>query len=138
MTEARDVMDAVTAAVMAGDTDRLRGLYAPDAVATTPEGELHGREEIASWMAVFSTAFPDTRFEIIAERDVGDTAMDEAYLIGTHTGPLPGPGGEVPPTGRAVRLRECDVATVRDGLIREHHFYYDRAQLMEQLGLVPA
>lgn len=138
MSEARDVMDAITAAVTAGDADRLRDLYAPDAVAITPEGELHGRDEIVDWMTSFSTAFPDTRFEILAEREIGDTAMDEAILTGTHTGPLSGPDGEVPPTGRTVRLRECDVATVRDGKVREHHFYYDRAQLMEQLGLVSA
>lgn len=138
MTEARDLMNAITAAVTAGDADRLRELYAPDAVAITPEGELHGRDEIAAWMAAFATAFPDSRFEMIAERDVGDTAVDEAYMTGTHTGPLAGPDGDVPPTGRTIRLRECDVATVRDGAVREHHFYYDRAQLMEQLGLVPA
>lgn len=135
MAEARDVMDAITAAVVAGDRDRLKGLYAPNAVAVTPEGEIKGREEIADWMHAFRVAFPDMRFELLAQFEVGDTAIDEGYLMGTHTGPLVGPEGEIPPTGREVRLRECDLAVVTGGLAREHRFYYDQQQLTEQLGL---
>lgn len=36
MGEAREVMDRVTDAVMRGDQEALKGLYAPDAVAETP------------------------------------------------------------------------------------------------------
>ncbi len=37
MGEAREVMDRVTDAVMKGDSEALKALYAPDAVAETPD-----------------------------------------------------------------------------------------------------
>lgn len=139
MGQARELMDKVTAAVVGGDTEGLGRLYAPDAVAITPDaGELHGRDEIVDYMRTFMTAFPDTHFDMTATNEAGDTAIDEGYLVGTHTGPLATPDGEVPPTGRSIRLRECDVVVVDEGLIREHRFYYDQADFMQQLGLVPA
>lgn len=134
MSQARDVMDRITAAVVAGGSD-LPDLYAPDAKALTPEGEIEGRDGIVEWMREFTRAFPDVHFELTGQWDAGDAAIDEGYLIGTHTGPLAGPEGEIPPTGRQVRLRECDIVKVSDGKAREHHFYYDRQELLEQLGV---
>jgi ketosteroid isomerase-like protein len=34
-----------------------------------------------------------------------------------------------------VRQRECDVATVRDGLVTSHRFYFDQLDFLGQLGL---
>ena len=134
MSQARDVMDQITAAVVAGGSG-LRDLYSPDAVALTPEGEVKGRDGIVEWMQEFTRAFPDVRFELTGQWDAGDAAIDEGFLIGTHTGPLAGPDGDIAPTGRQVRLRECDIVKVADGKAREHHFYYDRQELLEQLGV---
>jgi hypothetical protein len=36
---------------------------------------------------------------------------------GTHTGPLHGPGGEVPPTGKSLALPFCSTLRVTDGKI---------------------
>jgi len=139
MGEARMVLDKITAAVETSDTEKLMALYAPDAVAVTPDaGEVKGREEIVEWMRQFMVAFPDISFDVIAEHEDGDTAVDECYLVATHTGPLSGPEGEIAPTGKRIHLRECDIAVVSDGLVREHRFYYDQGELMEQLGLTPA
>src|SRR4028118_677828 len=35
-----------------------------------------------------------------------DGALDEGRLVGTHTGTLSSPEGDVPPTGKHLRLRE--------------------------------
>jgi hypothetical protein len=65
-------------------------------------------------------------------------AIDEGYIIGSNTGPLPGPsGGSIPATGRQVRVRSCDVVTVKGGLITQHRFYYDQMEFLDQLGLLP-
>ncbi len=84
----------------------------------------------------FSQGFPDASWEPLSTLEVSNTAIDEGYFIGTHTGPLETPTGEtIPPTGKQVRLRECDIATVENGLIASHRFYFDQMEFLEQLGL---
>ncbi|HEV3486695.1 MAG TPA: ester cyclase [Vicinamibacterales bacterium] len=137
MSEAREVMDRVTAAVMSGDSDALKALYAPDAVAETPDqGTIRGRDQIAAYMGEFATAFPDASWEELYKHETSDTAIDEGYFVGTNTGPMTGPNGEtIPATGRRVRARECDVATVENGVITSHRFYFDMQDWLTQIGL---
>ena len=56
--------------------------------------------------------------------------------MGTNSGTLSSPEGDLPPTGRRLRLRECDVITVQGGRAVSHRFYYDRLDFASQLGLV--
>jgi ketosteroid isomerase-like protein len=48
------------------------------------------------------------------------------------------PGGEVPPTGRSLETRFCEVLDIRDGKITDARSYFDLAGIMIQLGLMPA
>ena len=137
MGRAREIMELITQAVMAGDRAGLERLYAPDAVADTPDaGRLEGREAIVEWLGSFKPAFPDMSWEAITQHEIGDTAIDEGYVVGTHTGVLRAPDGDVPPTGRSLRMRECDLVTVSDGVAVSHRFYYDQLDFMTQLGLM--
>ena len=137
MGHAREVMDRISSAIAADDTEALGRLYAPDAVADTPDaGRLEGRDAIVGWMRACSTAFSDISFEVLEQLEAGDTAIDEGHLVATHTGPMPGPEGEIPPTGRRIRIRECDAITARDGVVVSHRFYYDQLEFMSQLGLL--
>jgi ketosteroid isomerase-like protein len=137
--EARQVMDAVTEAVLRKDLEAAANLYAPDAVMVTPDqGEVRGREQIKVYLKELIDAFPDNSYELTYAHESGDTAIDEGYFVGTHTAPLPLPSGEsIPPTGKQVRVRTCDVATVQNGVITSHRFYLDQMEFLGQLGLVP-
>ena len=139
MGEAREVMDRVTDAILKGDLEALKGLYAQDAVVETPDrGTLTGREEIAAYLGEYGTAFPDAAWEERNKYEAGDTAIDEGYFVGTNTGSLTGANGEtIPATGRRVRARECDVATVENGVVTSHRFYFDVQDWATQLGLAP-
>jgi ketosteroid isomerase-like protein len=139
MGEARDVMDRVTDAAFSGDVDALRDCYADEATAVTPDaGELQGREAIISWIAQFTDALPDARWESVYKHEAGDTAIDEGYVVGTNTGPLQLPTGEtLPATGKQVRVRGTDAARVQNGRITSHRFYYDQMEFLSQLGLTP-
>jgi predicted ester cyclase len=55
---------------------------------------------------------------------------------GTHNGPLVSAAGEVPPTGRSVEFRLCEVYEFRDGKIVSGHTHFDSLGLMAQLGVV--
>ena len=139
MGEAREVMDRVTAAIFGGDVESSGNLYAADAVAVTPDqGEFSGRDRIVAYHRQLHDAFPDSQYEQVAAHESGNVAIDEGYVVGTHSGSLPTPSGDVAGTGRRIRVRTCDVATVEGGVITNHRFYFDQLELLEQLGLIPA
>ncbi len=139
MGEARDVLDRITEAVTSGDEDTLRSLYAENASIETPDqGTLSGRDAIVGWLGAFQKAFPDVSWEPLHEHEAGNTAIDEGYVVGTHTGPLDAPTGEsIPPTGERVRVRSVDLATVENGAVTSHRFYFDQMEFLGQLGLAP-
>lgn len=135
MGRARELLDRCTAGVLAGNLAALRQVYAQDAVAESPDGRLVGSDAIAEWLIGFGRAFPDLSIELTATLESGDRAIDEGYVVGTNTGPLTTPDGEMPATGKAIRVRECDVLTERDGVAISHHFYWDQLDFLAQLGL---
>lgn len=137
MGEARELMDRITKAAMGQDFETLATLYTADAVITDPAvGEVTGG--IVAYFRTFTDAFPDIAYHSEAAHESGNVAIDEGHITGTHTGPLALPTGEVlPPTGRSIRVRSCDVVTVENGLATRHNFYYDEMEFLTQLGLVP-
>jgi ketosteroid isomerase-like protein len=139
MGEARKVMDQITDAALKGDSEALKALYAQDAVAETPDqGTITGGDQIAAYMIDFSAAFPDMSWEELYKHETGDTAIDEGYLVGTNTVSMTGPNGEtIPATGKRVRIRECDIATVENGVVTSHRFYFNVEDTLTQLGLTP-
>ncbi|HEV3401925.1 MAG TPA: nuclear transport factor 2 family protein [Acidimicrobiales bacterium] len=137
MGQARELMDRMTDCMRKHDFEGLASLYASDAVITTPdEGQIKGREGILGYLRRLSVALPDFEWEELASHESGDTAVDEGWVVGTNTGPIETPTETVPATGRRVRVRGCDVATVRDGQISSHNFYFDQLELFGQLGLL--
>jgi predicted ester cyclase len=140
MSEAREVMDRMTDALTTTrDLKSVVACYAGNAVLVTPDqGEITGRDGIAEYFRQFLDAIPDVRWESVYKHDAGEVAVDEGFATGTNTGPLSMPSGEpLPATGKQIRLRGCDIATVEGGLIARHHFYFDQMELLGQLGLLP-
>jgi predicted ester cyclase len=138
MGEPREVLDLMTAATFAEDWDALTRIYAAEAVAVTPDqGEIVGRPAIIEYLSELLEAFPDAEFDLLAAHESGNVAIDEGYLVGTHSGPLLLPGGAAAPTGRPVQLRCCHVATVERLEITSHRFYFDQMELLDQLDLLP-
>jgi steroid delta-isomerase-like uncharacterized protein len=136
MGQAQDVSQRYTEAANSHDTEAIGALFSERGVVNDPSGELKGREAIVQhWREMFE-AFPDleARDELTAE--AGDAAINEWVFVGTNSGPMKTPEGTIPPTGKRVTLRGCDVVTVRDGCIESHRIYYDQVAMMSQLGLV--
>jgi ketosteroid isomerase-like protein len=133
-------MDRATEAVVSGNLDALRELYSPDVVASTPDaGTVHGIEAFIEWNRGFVDAFSERAYLPDRGFETEDCAIDQGYFSGTHTKPLQlAEGQSVPPTGKQIRLRAMDVATVADGKIVRHDFYYDTLDMLTQLGLMEA
>ncbi|MFF5127492.1 ester cyclase [Streptomyces syringium] len=140
MGQARETMDRLTEAVTtAVDLEVVADCYAEDAVAVTPDqGEIRGRENITAYWRQMTEAVPGATFDSLTKYEAGDTAIDEGFFRGRNTGPLVLPSGErLPATGREIRVRGCDCATVKDGRIVSYRLYFDQMDFLGQLGLLP-
>lgn len=138
MGQARELMDRLTdTAIERHDIDSAMELYAENAVMATPDqGEIRGRDQISQYWHGLMDGFPNGHYETIGKLETDGKAVDEGFFIGKNTKPFKGPEGEtIEATGKEVRLRSCDVATVEGGKITEHHLYFDEMEFMRQMGL---
>lgn len=92
----------------------------------------HGSGPIVEGLREFTAAFPDWRVEIDNLVAAGRTVVVEWRTTGTHEGAFRGAA----PTGRRFERRGCAVAEVEGGKIVRYRDYYDRATMLDQLGLL--
>jgi ketosteroid isomerase-like protein len=111
-------------------------LLADDAEMASPLATVRGRDQIGEFIRGMHASFSDWKHEVTVE-SAGDLVVAEGTWSGTHTGPMPTPQGEVPPTGRRPTIRFAGVVRVRDGRLVSVHNYFDRLEFMSQLGLMP-
>jgi steroid delta-isomerase-like uncharacterized protein len=135
MGASRQVAEQVYAAIAAHNPHALEELCAPGCEMIEPGVSLTGGEQISTYMQTFFTAFPDLRIEVESMLEVDNTVATEVRFIGTHTGPLAGPGGELPATGKPVDLPGADFISVSNGKVTSWHVYYDAGTFMSQLGV---
>jgi predicted ester cyclase len=136
MAGASELLDALVDTFNQSQWDEAERLWATNGV----EEEIgtgrtlnvkEGTENAKAWRA----AFPDAR-GVVENRIVsGSQAAGEILWTGTQRGPLTGPAGTLPPTGKAVRVRAVMVVSEEGGkLVRLRH-YIDIAGMMAQLGV---
>ncbi len=54
---------------------------------------------------------------------------------GTHTGPIAGPDGEIPASGKSFETRGCQVIEMDGDRAKVIRHYFDIGTMMSQLGL---
>jgi steroid delta-isomerase-like uncharacterized protein len=106
------------------------------AEARAPGGmRLTGREAPETMWNTWQQAFPDNQLETIAIHADDRGGVHEFRATGTHTGTLRGQAGEIPATGKTVRMDACGVYEFDEGKITSYHLFFDQAELLAQLGL---
>ena len=103
------------------------------AISVDASGPWVGRDVVRQGYQRNTTAFPDyqvTVEQLIAE---GDNVVMHWTHRGTHTADFLG----VPPTGREIRGAEISIYRIVDGRIAEMRALWDRAEIWQQLGLIP-
>ncbi len=136
---AREAFERGTATFNAHDIDGFTKVLADEVVFKAPGG-MHGegKAACAAFFGSWFTAFPDARVDVQAVHIIDDLAFEEGTFAGTHNGVLRGPTGDVPPTGRFVKVDYIQVLRFRDGKHLSFNLMFDRLTMLEQLGLVPA
>jgi predicted ester cyclase len=97
-----------------------------------------GLEAVAMFYALRQDAFPDNQVRTVAVFEDGSTGVLQAVFEGTHTATLNAPGQPIAATGKRVSLPFVNVSSLTEGKVAAFTLYFDRAELMAQLGLVPA
>lgn len=97
-----------------------------------------GPEGYKAFLKMWTAAFSDARIEITNVIAGDDWVTVEFTGKGTHqSGPLVGPKGPIPPTGKSIDLSFCEIFRLKSGKITLARLYFDAATMMRQLGLIP-
>jgi steroid delta-isomerase-like uncharacterized protein len=121
------------------DWDGLKESFAADGVydEVGTRRRLQGPDEILDAHQGWAKAFPDAHGSITGAFADGDNVTLEITWKGTHTGPLEGTQGVIPPSGKSWELRACQVVKVEQDKIKEDRQYFDMVSLLDQLGVTP-
>jgi steroid delta-isomerase-like uncharacterized protein len=122
------------------DRERFRANLAPDAVydEKATGRRVQGIDQVVEISWSWRRAFPDARGTITNALASDDTAVLEILWEGTQTGPLVTPGGELPASGKTVRVPAVQVIRAAGGKLQEARHYFDVLGMLQQLGAIPA
>jgi ketosteroid isomerase-like protein len=135
-----DVLEAARRhddAFNAKDAEARVASMTPDTEVVMPGMALRGPDEAMAAVRVFWEAIPDATITRDIEVASGSLAFVEGYMTGTHSGPFQTPQGPIPPTGNQIRMRYAAVKQIEGGKVASERLYFDRLELMEQLGAMP-
>jgi len=138
---------------MADNEALVRGLYDAwnrrdfevGAQAMAPGGRItfmgtgetfEGPEGSRRFGRAWADGFPDAQVTVDTVVAQGDHVVAEFTGRGTHTGTFETSIGSLPPTGRSITLKVCDVYDIEDGKVKAQRAYLDTGSLMAQLGLL--
>ncbi len=137
-----NVIPRVVAAFNAHDADGFVAVMAEDVVFehSAAPAPMQGRAEVSAFYTnTIWKAFPDLTLELMD----GPFFHPHAPRIslnwlaaGTHTGPLDPPG--LAATDKRVEMDVREIAEIRNGLVSRIRLVVDMADVMRQLGVLPA
>jgi len=110
-------------------------VFLPNVSIHTPDGTLGGLEGASFLLQAYATAFPDFRLDVEDLLAAGEEVAFRWTFTGTQSGAL----GAIPATSRQVRIPGCiAIARLSSGKVERLDMSWDRYELMQQLGVLPA
>ncbi len=87
--------------------------------------------------SIWQDAFPDNQVRVGVIFEDDDTAILQADFVGTHTETMNTPDQSIPATGKRVSIPFVTLSKYDRGKVVNFALYFDRAELLGQLGLMP-
>jgi steroid delta-isomerase-like uncharacterized protein len=135
-SDPKSVILGWTDALNRHDPDAAASFWSEDGVFTNigtgqrAEGRAAIRDNHAATLAMWSEFHIDKATFLVGE---GGQFADEWILTGVHTGDAPG----LPATGHPFRIRGAAVGEVRNGKIVSNTVYWNMADFLTQIGVLP-
>jgi steroid delta-isomerase-like uncharacterized protein len=121
-----------------GDVDRSSALLGTGVYNEVGTGrQLRGEAEIHPALQGWRKAMPDVKGTVTNAVASGNTALLEVTWEGTQTGPLDGPGGTIPPSGKRQSTPAAWIFEFEGDRIKESRQYFDMMSFMQQIGAIP-
>lgn len=131
-----DTADRLVHAINAGDETAQSDLLAEDVSLEAPSGvRRRGVGAAARYLMSWVSGFPGCSASSVRQLAAGDWVVQQLRFQGTHSATFEGQGEDWAPTGRPLDLEMVLVGRYRYGLAAELQFYFDRLEVMIQLGL---
>ncbi len=134
--EAKALLDDVLAIMNEGQLDLIEKHYAPDLILKTSSmpQPLKGYEGIKTWLNNVFTSTPDHHLAFNEFYVDGNVIITRWTAMGTNTGPLSTPFGEIPATGKYFRLSGLSFYRIENGLITEMEVVFNALEMLMQIG----
>jgi len=114
--------------LMAGYAD---GIVESDQAAGA---DVTGKPAIEQGLQRLWKAFSDGKLEVPVLWAAGDYVVAEGTLTGTHDGPLAGPAGTLPKTGKRIAMSYAEIFKLEGGKVVQLWRFRNDLALMMQLG----
>jgi predicted ester cyclase len=126
----------------AKDWDKFKGCYADDATGEMVDSgmpTLNGANDVVEKGAKMgATAFPDMKGELQLTLVNGKNVVGVALITGTNSGPMMGPGGEMPATNKKIGYLFGHVVQFNEqNKVAKEWAFDEQLTPMGQLGLSP-
>ena len=84
-------------------------------------------------MRNWNSTFADSHFTVHHEIAEGDLVLTHWTWTARHQGEYAG----IAPTGKPIKVDGVGIWRIADGKVVEHWSYYDKLDLVQQLGAIP-
>jgi steroid delta-isomerase-like uncharacterized protein len=128
-----EINQKIIDAINRHDSREAAKYYADNAVVYDPmyTEPLRGREAVEKDTADTFRAIPDLHVETRTILEKDNILAVEYTIKGTNTGPLVSPEGDIPPTGKKVKVDIAMFSTFNDqDRVVEEHRYYNVADML--------
>jgi len=137
MADVKDSAARFIKAFNAHDETALRALNHPSGTFEAPGGVHLRGKEASNYAIAWIKACPDSKLTVRNELISGQWVVEEATYEGTHQGPLDGPAGTIPATGRKLVVNAVLITRYENDLAIEGRVCFDQVDVLTQLGVMP-
>ena len=129
---AREAVDAFNKS----DWERTKAIMTPDYIYNEvgTGRRIQGPVEVVAALQGWKQAMPDATGTVTNAFASGNTVTLQVTWEATHTGPLEGPTGTIPASGKRQVTPAAWIFNFEGDKIKESHHYFDMVTLLKQIG----